>query len=253
MSAVAIPLQVRPRYWNACSLLDFDCFLLADADLNSNTDPATDFQGQHVRPFSSDGSSDSTPDTDIPVAPSHPSQLRSYQNAARGTISGSTLPSSAGIPLITTINKWRSAYDLPHLNWSATLASHATQVAIDNGGRIGNEVHNLHDRNGHLVAAAQVIAPGQVSRSADYPDTPFELSFVGWLCEVPGGPLDEGDQCGQVSKYLHLIGPRPPHDPRGHFKILMSRNYARIGCGFARDPSKGEREMWQGQWVCDLI
>lgn len=98
---------------------------------------------------------------------------------------------------------------------------------------------------------AQVITPGMVVKyGSDLGgDTPFELSYVAWLCEVPSEKLkaDGKDQCQFVSDYLHMY-----YTDTGHYDILTSKSYSKIGCAFADNPDKDNDTPYQGLWVCDL-
>ena len=40
-------------------------------------------------------------------------------------------------------------------------------------------------------------------------------------------------------------------DPAGHHKILVDKQYKRIGCAFTRNPN-ADTYWGQGLWVCDL-
>lgn len=97
----------------------------------------------------------------------------------------------------------------------------------------------------------QVITPGMVTKyGGDLGgDTPFELSYVAWLCEVPSDKLkaDGKDQCKLVSDNLHMY-----YTDRGHYDILTSTSYKSIGCAFADNPDKDNNTPYQGLWVCDL-
>ena len=152
-------------------------------------------------------------------------------------------PTSGGVSLLTTINKWRKLYNKNTLNWSDQLTANARKTGVDNGGKTEN--HELNPGS-----FAQVITPGSQSFSNDLKgDTPFELCFVAWLCEVPSDPqLKKGtDQCALVKNVLWLV-----YSGTGHHDILTSNNYKTIGCAFTRNPEAEKGSPWQGLWVCDL-
>ena len=141
--------------------------------------------------------------------------------------------------MIDIVNKWREAYGLGTLEWDDQLAKNAEKTGVDGGG--ANQNHELNPGS-----FAQVITPGQKSMVGNYaPTSPFELSYVAWLCEVPSSQL--GGMCDKVSQNLFM-----KYDGTGHHDILCSQNYKKIGCGFAPNPSKGASDIYQGLYVCDL-
>ena len=85
-------------------------------------------------------------------------------------------PTSGGVPIIDTINKWRGLYNIGTLTWSDQLVANAQKTGNDDGGL--NENHELNPGS-----YAQVIAPSSLS----FPeqnlegDTPFELTYVAFL------------------------------------------------------------------------
>ena len=170
-------------------------------------------------------------------APEQPPAAKPVASPAPAPASGG--PTSGGVSLIDTVNKWRKNYGLSTLDWDDQLADNALKTGTDGGGSV--QQHELNSGS-----MAQVITPGQSTMVGDYkPTTPFELSYVAWLCEVQSSQL--GDMCDQVSKNLHM-----EYDGTGHHDILCSQNYQKIGCGFAKNPSKGATDIYQGLWVCDL-
>lgn len=141
------------------------------------------------------------------------------------------------------MNKWREAYGLPKFEWSAKLQANAQKTADDNGG-----VTMSHQLN--PGSFGQVITVGAEVAVADLQgDSPFELSFVSWLCEVPSETLKMGgvDQCALVDEVLHM-----QYNSRGHYDILTDTKYTKIGCAFTKDPSADSTSAAQGLWVCDL-
>ena len=98
---------------------------------------------------------------------------------------------------------------------------------------------------------AQVITPGQqVATQSLNGDSPFELAYVAWLCEVPTDPeLSDGgvDQCALVKTVLNMV-----YTDTGHHDILTSKAYSKIGCFFAPNPAENSKSEYQGLYVCDL-
>ena len=156
-------------------------------------------------------------------------------------------PASGGVSLLTTINKWRGKYLVPNLAWSAQLAANAQKTGNDNGG--STQHHELNPGS-----MAQVICPGQQNPATNYlPDTPFELSYVAWLCEEPQDPQlinDNGiNQCQLEVANLHI---QDSPGQTGHHDILVSPSYQTIGCAFAVNPAVSTTSTYQGLWICDL-
>ncbi|KAL9137248.1 MAG: hypothetical protein Q9175_001530 [Cornicularia normoerica] len=155
-------------------------------------------------------------------------------------VSASGVPTSGGVPLIATVNKWRTAYGVNTLKWNSTLEANALKTGNDDHGSI--ETHKLN-----LGSMAQVITPGQeVSVGNLHGDSPFDLSYITWLCEVPTDPELEG-QCQTVADVLHI-----KYNDTGHNDILCSKSYTAIGCAFARNIYSTNASIYQGLWVCDL-
>ena len=156
-------------------------------------------------------------------------------------------PNSGGVSLLTIVNKWRVKYNVPTLTWSTILAANAQKTGDDGQGSI--QRHELNPGT-----HAQVICPGQKNPATNYmPDTPFELSYVAWLCERPQEPQltnDNGiNQCQLEMKNLFIQNTPGVY---GHHDILVSTSYKIIGCAFAVNPAVSNTSTYQGLWVCDL-
>ncbi|KAL8688922.1 MAG: hypothetical protein Q9218_005288 [Villophora microphyllina] len=152
-------------------------------------------------------------------------------------------PTSGGVTLLTTINKWRAKYAIPALTWSTTLVANVQKTENDDHGYMLN-----HELNPGTYA--QVLAQGfNTALSCTAPDSPFELAYVGWLCEVPDTRLtnDNGvNQCDKASNCLHMSY----GGETGHWQILTNGAYKTIGCAFtAANPPQAS---FQGLWGCDL-
>lgn len=175
-----------------------------------------------------------------------PTPTPTPQPAAQPTASPESdgSPLSDGTSLLETANYWRDQYGLPHFTWDAQLEKNALKTGTD--GRGQNQVHQLNPGT-----MAQVITPGMVVKyGGDLGgDTPFELSYCAWLCEVPSQTLKAGgkDQCKLVSDNLHMS-----YSDTGHYDILTSKSYSKIGCAFADNPDTDNNTPYQGLWVCDL-
>ncbi|CAI6327633.1 unnamed protein product [Periconia digitata] len=136
-------------------------------------------------------------------------------------------PSTGGSgSYIDIVNKWRAKIDRAPLELDPKLEGNA-QVTCNEGD--GAMKHKIEKGSG---TGGQVLAP--VAPGAD--PTDFEKVFVGgWLCEVSSDPGLGSEVCDKLSKGYNLAG------QRGHYDILKSDKYTKIGCGFYKDI-----------WGCDL-
>ena len=181
----------------------------------------------------------------LPSYSSPPRQPLPFSNSSASPaepseVSTPGVPKSGGVPLIATVNKWRTAYGLNTLKWNSTLEANALKTGNDDHGFI--ETHELNPGS-----MAQVITPGQKDSVGNLNgDSPFELSYITWLCEVPTDAELEG-QCQTVVDVLHMR-----YSDTGHHDILCSKSYTAIGCAFARNPYSTNASIYQGLWVCDL-
>ncbi len=232
---------------------------LSKASSNATLSPQEPASTTNVfTPSSGKASSTSKPASDeesasIPAAPTptpesipkpvNHSQDQTLEVAEIAESDGS--PYSDGVHLLTTINKWRKIYKLPLLRWNHQLELNALKTGTDGAGR--NQIHQLSEGT-----MAQVITPGMsVKYGGDLGgDTPFELSYVAWLCESSSDielKSDGKDQCKLVDDNLHM-----KYSEKGHYNILTNKAYTNIGCAFADDPKVGNNTPYQGLWVCDL-
>lgn len=185
----------------------------------------------------------STPTPETTSEPVNHSQGPTLEDAEIAESDGS--PYSDGVHLLTTINKWRKIYNLPLLKWNHQLELNALKTGTDGAGYYQN-----HELNPGTMA--QVITPGMSVKYGDDlgGDSPFELSFVAWLCESSSDAelkSDGKDQCKLVDDKLHMY-----YDDKGHYEVLTRKEYTKIGCAFADNPNSGNATPYQGLWVCDL-
>lgn len=180
--------------------------------------------------------------TTPPPPPSSTSSAAPSPSPSTPASNGS--PQSGGVSILSTVNKWRTAYTLSNLQWSSTLQANAQKTGTDDGGV--NEKHELNPGS-----MAQVITPGLQTALAGKDmggDSPFELAYVSWLCEVASDPqLANGNQCGIVKAIENMR-----YIDTGHHDILNSPNYSKIGCAFAPNPAAASDSPHQGLWICDL-
>lgn len=153
-----------------------------------------------------------------------------------------SVPTSGGVPLINTVNTWRSRYKLPSLAWDTTLAGYAQNAALDGTCDQMPRHQLLRD------TLAEVISPGIETNTENWDlqgGTPFGLTYSGaWLCQRPTAILtnDNGvDRCALGERYLHV----PNGESPGLSDILTSKSYKRIGCAYTSIGCTG----W---WICYL-
>ncbi|MCJ1333041.1 hypothetical protein MMC10_009735 [Thelotrema lepadinum] len=187
-----------------------------------------------------------------------PSPSSSTAAASSPTSTGSTTPDGSplngGVTILSTINKWRTAYSLNNLTWSDGLTSDALATGKFNN---GGDVTTLQHPGGYPDSFAEVITPGMTDALSGYNlegDTPFELAWVSWLCEVSTDPELQAsgfsgvDQCGVVSKVLNM-----QYSGTGHHDILTSGSYQTVGCAYVQNPAWTEgKDPYEGLWSCDF-
>ena len=226
---------------------------------NSHTWSWTDVHPQPstVNSQPAPSSSTTTPST-VPTTTAAPPPLPTSSTSSTSAVASTTSsaspspssqasdgsPLSGGVSLLTTINKWRKAYSLSNLAWDSTLQANAQKTGTDDKGV--NENHELNPGS-----MAQVITPGLQTALPGKNmggDTPFELAYVSWLCEVATDPqLSSTNQCSIVKAIENMV-----YSDTGHHDILNSPNYSKIGCAFAPNPLATSGSPYQGLWVCDL-
>ncbi|KAL8636442.1 MAG: hypothetical protein Q9226_009255, partial [Calogaya cf. arnoldii] len=94
--------------------------------------------------------------------------------------------------MLSTINGWRYALGASQLSWSQDMANAAASTGQQNqGGALGMKHHNPK-------YAAEVIGPGSDNdMGKDLKGrSPFEISFIGWICERPSSQM--GNACSLV-------------------------------------------------------
>ena len=117
-----------------------------------------------------------------------------------------TSPDANG--MLTTINKWRTAYNKPQLTWSQDLVASSAKTGSDNNGKGGETFE--HGGAGN----AEVMTPGgETAGGADLKGySPFEASYIlGWLCEVPTGPV--AGACADLKSVVNMSVVSPSFSP----------------------------------------
>lgn len=104
---------------------------------------------------------------------------------------------------------------------------------------------------GTVQYATGISANGQSWQQAMQGMTPFELTYVAWLCEKPDAPGLSGtvDYCGVDTNILNSHNKEPG---TGHYDNLVG-DFTKIACAFAADPSPDPTwPQYAGMWDCDL-
>jgi uncharacterized protein YkwD len=156
----------------------------------------------------------------------------------------SSVTLSGGKPIIQSINDYRARASLPPLVWDERLVGNAAKT-----GRSTNGAYMEHQMNSGTfgqVLVQGVDDGGTCGRNmGSY--TPFELYFYSWLCENPSDPGIAG-QCPTVLSMSRIDS----MGQTGHWEILSSRQYKKIGCAFTRNPNAPSCTGFDGIWACDL-
>jgi cysteine-rich secretory family protein len=145
--------------------------------------------------------------------------------------------------MIASINDYRSRAGLPPLVWDGRLATNALRTGQATGG--ASLAHMMLEGT-----MAQVLVQGENDASCgkDFGGySPFELSYLSWLCESPGDPGLAG-RCGDVLSRSGIAS----GGQTAHHEILSDPKYRSIGCAFSQNPSAGSCSGFNGVWACDL-
>ena len=138
--------------------------------------------------------------------------------------------------MLESANHFRNLQGLPSFTWDSTLEANAAKTNKDDGGN--SMTHELN-----AGSFAQCIAEGSdTTASGSY--SPFDLIYLGWLCEIPSSDL--GDGCSVMEAATHMMV--DTNDP-GHANILRTESYTKIGCAYQ---AATEKQIYAGLWTCDL-
>jgi Cysteine-rich secretory protein family len=152
--------------------------------------------------------------------------------------------SSGGKPMIDSINEYRKRAGLPAQIWDNTLVSNAAKTGQATGGKA--MVHQMNRGTRGQVLAMGVDDGGRCTR--DFASlTPFEVYFYSWLCEVPEHPALLGE-CNRILRTSRIMSA----GQTGHYRILSSKGYKKIGCAFTKNSKATKCATWTGIWACDL-
>jgi hypothetical protein len=146
--------------------------------------------------------------------------------------------------MIKSINEYRTLAGLPKQKWDTRLAANAAKTGQASGGK-----NLIHQRN--PGTSTQVLTFGYSDEDKCEKKTPaltpFEVYYLGWLCEVASDKGLQG-KCPQIIKMagINVAGQRGHHDTRAD-KVQL-----KIGCAFTRKANAKKCEQFPGIWACDL-
>lgn len=120
-----------------------------------------------------------------------------------GSHDGNAVPNDGSSPasgnsMLEVINQWRSAYGLKELQWSPSMVEAAENTGkLNNGNAWGFQHRNPSD-------AGEVMAPGSDNDKGQdlRGHSPFEISYISLLCEVPNGPV--ADSCPMQNQIMSM-------------------------------------------------
>jgi uncharacterized protein YkwD len=156
----------------------------------------------------------------------------------------SSITLSGGKPIIQSINEYRARASLPPMVWDERLVANAAKTGqATNGAQLEHQMN--HGTFGQVLVYG-IDDAGRCGRDmGGY--TPFELFYNSWLCENPADPGIAG-QCPAVLAMSRIDN----MGQIGHWQILSSREYKKIGCSFTRNPNAPSCTGFDGIWACDL-
>ncbi|MCJ1273959.1 hypothetical protein MMC21_001752 [Puttea exsequens] len=171
-----------------------------------------------------------TPPKKVVAPPAKP-----VQPSTGGSNDGS--PMSGHKSYLQTANYFRKLQGFPEFEYDDTLQGNSATTNNADGA-----VKMAHQLN--AGSNAQCIAQGDdTTTSGDL--TPFDLVYLGWLCEIPQDNL--GDMCDKMKAATHM---QMNYQDPGHANILRSTSYKTIGCNYKT--SVTPQPNFQGMWTCDL-
>lgn len=145
-------------------------------------------------------------------------------------------PTSGGKSMLASANHFRALQGYPPFEWSSTLEGNAAKTNRDDG---GNQM--THELNSGSFG--QCIAQGSdTTASGSY--SPFDLIYLGWLCEIPSADLGDGCAIMKAATNMQVNTADP-----GHANILRTAGYTKIGCNYI---AATEPQGYAGLWTCDF-
>lgn len=123
----------------------------------------------------------------------------------------------------------------PVFTYSSQLDANAAKTNNDDSAN-----HMIHELNSGSMA--QCIAEVD-NTSGDGTYTPFELTYLAWLCEIPDSRLGSG--CDAMKAATHMV-----LSDTGHAEILRNPQYTKMGCNYLT--STEHHDNFVGEYTCDF-
>ncbi len=144
-------------------------------------------------------------------------------------------PKSGGKSILESANHFRSLMGFPVFTYSSQLDANAAKTNNDDSAN-----HMIHELNSGSMA--QCIAEVD-NTSGDGTYTPFELTYLAWLCEIPDSRLGSG--CDAMKAATHMV-----LSDTGHAEILRNPQYTKMGCNYLT--STEHHDNFVGEYTCDF-
>ena len=179
-----------------------------------------------------------TTPTAVPVqTPTSSAAPAPAQSNTASTSGNDGAPKSGGVSILETANKYRSLMGYPTFTYSSTLDANAAKTNRDDGAN--TMTHELNPGS-----MAQCIAEvDNTDGTAKY--TPFELTYLAWLCEIPDDRL--GNACKDM---LAATNMQINYSDPGHAQILRTQSYTTMGCNYM--DSTQSNANFKGMYTCDF-
>ncbi|KAF2841183.1 hypothetical protein M501DRAFT_1029315 [Patellaria atrata CBS 101060] len=166
-------------------------------------------------------------------------------------------PNTSGICIIDVINRWRRRFGKPDMRWDDWLVSTARSTVDYNRCGAKGQSHHMAGINN----VNEVITPGSdFSPVWLYGGSPFEATYVIWLCEREAIQLTRDEERQNVNWCTTVVQDIYHIDLRGitgHADTLQNPGLSRIGCAYCANPDNAGKPNggfpWAGQWACNML
>ncbi|KAL6721358.1 hypothetical protein ACLMJK_000461 [Lecanora helva] len=172
-----------------------------------------------------------------PPPASTPVASAPVESSAPSTGGNDGAPQSGGKSILESANKFRTLMGFKPFTYSQQLDGNAAKTNNDDGSN--SMTHELNSGS-----MAQCIAQVD-NKSGGSGFTPFELTYLGWLCEIDDSRL--GTMCDTMKDLTHMKVDKS--DP-GHAQILRNPAYSQMGCNYM--DSTQQHDNYAGQYTCDF-
>lgn len=143
-------------------------------------------------------------------------------------------PVSNGKSILESANHYRSLMGFPEFTYSSKLGANAAKTNEDDGAN--SMTHELNPGS-----MAQCISQADDTKASGN-FSPFDLTYLGWLCEISDGRL--GGDCDVMESATHM-----QITDTGHAEILRDPKYTQMGCNYL---DSTQHLSYKGLWTCDF-